>query len=209
MRPYIMTLYEEASSTGAPIMRPLFYDFWMDDGAQEVDDELMFGPDYLVAPQLTENGTSRVVYLPKLPAAHAWHNVFTGVETDTSAGGRNITEQTPLSGDGFGTFPLYHRRPQYTYPPPPAPKPPPKCDGSCTITKDTDIGSGVAHKVLKQLAPSASDADCCAQCKSNSRCNAFVRGPDGASGPVTCFLLAVNVTSVRKAGNRNFGCVRF
>ena len=34
----------------------------------------------------------------------AWKNVFTAVETDTSAGGKNITEPTPLD-----TFPLYKR----------------------------------------------------------------------------------------------------
>jgi alpha-D-xyloside xylohydrolase len=36
MRPYIMTLYEQASSEGAPVMRPLFFDFWDDEGAQLV-----------------------------------------------------------------------------------------------------------------------------------------------------------------------------
>jgi hypothetical protein len=44
-------------------MRPLFFDFWKDPGSETVDDEMMFGPDYLVAPQLIENATSRSVYL--------------------------------------------------------------------------------------------------------------------------------------------------
>ncbi len=110
LRPYIMKLYAEAAKSGTPIMRPLFFDFWEDEGAQTIDDELMFGPSYLVAPQLNQNASSRSVYLPALPKGTVWHNVFTRVETDTSAGGRTITEDTPLSGDGFGTFPLYHRQ---------------------------------------------------------------------------------------------------
>eukprot|EP01051_Picozoa_sp_SAG22_P000311 SAG22_NODE_7_length_40155_cov_25.241356_24_plen_80_part_00 len=75
-------------------------DFWQDGPAQLIDDQLMFGPDYLVAPQLLENGTARKVYLPPLPATHAWSNFFTGVETPTAAGGKTITEPTPLSGAG-------------------------------------------------------------------------------------------------------------
>ena len=35
-----------------------------------------------------------------------WENHFTKVITDTSAGGKNITEATPNTGDGFATFPL-------------------------------------------------------------------------------------------------------
>ena len=41
-----------------------------------------------------------------------WRNVFTGVETDTSSGGTNITEATPLD-----TFPLYKRHQTFAYPP--------------------------------------------------------------------------------------------
>jgi hypothetical protein len=50
----------------------------------------MFGPDYLVAPVLTKGAASRFVYLPPLPAGFVWKNVFTAVETDSSAGGMNI-----------------------------------------------------------------------------------------------------------------------
>jgi hypothetical protein len=162
----------------------------------------------MLAPQLTENGTSRSVYLPQLPANFVWHNVFTKEETSTAGGGKNITEQTPLDGEGFSTFPLYHRKPVVTYPPPPSPMPPPPCGSSCTITKDTDIGSGQDHRVLASLKDSPSDADCCAQCKANKDCNVFVRGPDGSASMETCFLLQGNITGVRHASNRNYGCVR-
>ena len=83
-----------------------------DETSQHVDDEMMFGPLYLVAPVLTYQATSRDVYLPPLSTSSGdvWVNVFTGVETDTSKGGVNITEVTPNSGAGFATFPLYRRQ---------------------------------------------------------------------------------------------------
>lgn len=41
LRPYTRRLYQSASETGEPIMRPLFYDFPGDRIAQVVDDQLM------------------------------------------------------------------------------------------------------------------------------------------------------------------------
>lgn len=104
MRPYVMEQYHAASLSGTPIMRPLFFDFHNDAASQVIDDQQMFGPDYLVAPVLQKAVASRSVYLPPLPTGTVWANVFTGVETDTSDGGKNITEATPLD-----TFPLYKR----------------------------------------------------------------------------------------------------
>ena len=79
--------------------------------SQAVDDEQMFGPDFLVAPVLQRGVASRWVYLPPLPKGTVWANVFTGVDTDTSAGGKNISEATPLD-----TFPLYKRHEKFVYP---------------------------------------------------------------------------------------------
>jgi alpha-D-xyloside xylohydrolase len=105
-----MEQYKAAAANGAPVTRPLFYDFFDDPRAQTVDDQMMMGPDYLVAPVLTKGATERHVYLPPLPVGFVWANVFTGVVHDTTAGGLNITESTPLSGPKFATFPLYHRQ---------------------------------------------------------------------------------------------------
>jgi len=109
LRPYVMEQYTAASASGTPVSRPLFYDFWDDSGAQAIEDEMMFGPDYLVAPVLARGVPSRKVYLPRLPSGMVWTNVFTGVTHDTSGGGITITEVTPNSGPGFATFPLYKR----------------------------------------------------------------------------------------------------
>ena len=111
LRPYIQGLYEAAAAEGTPIMRPLWFDFHTDAGSQLVDDQLMFGPDFLVAPVLEQGVQSRSVYLPPLPQGTAWENYFTKVMTNTSAGGKRITEATPNTGAGFGTFPLYRRKP--------------------------------------------------------------------------------------------------
>lgn len=104
LRPYVMEQFKEAARHGTPVMRPLFYDFFDDPRSQAVDDQQMFGPDYLVAPVLQKGATSRDVYLPPLPVGMVWRNVFTGVETNTSAGGKRISEATPLD-----IFPLYKR----------------------------------------------------------------------------------------------------
>ena len=44
-----------------------------------------------------------------------WRNFFSSVETDTSGGGVNISEPTPNTGAGLGTFPLYRRAQQFEY----------------------------------------------------------------------------------------------
>jgi hypothetical protein len=103
--------HADASATGAPVMRPMFYDFWDQPTAAAADDQMMFGPNYLVAPQLQEEALQREVWLPQLPSEFVWRNVFSGKVTNTSAAAVTITEATPLSGDGLATFPLYFRAP--------------------------------------------------------------------------------------------------
>ena len=56
--------YGLAASEGTPVMRPLFFDFWEDDAAQGVDDQLMLGPTFLLAQQLLASTSSWVVFLP-------------------------------------------------------------------------------------------------------------------------------------------------
>ena len=45
LRPYIRSCMEQASKTGAPVMRPLFFDFAEDKESWNVEDAYMFGPD--------------------------------------------------------------------------------------------------------------------------------------------------------------------
>ena len=74
MRPYIRSVMEQAHKSGAPVMRPLFFDFPADMDAWEVEDEYMFGPDILVAPILQEGGRSRQLYLPE----GEWRELYDG-----------------------------------------------------------------------------------------------------------------------------------
>ena len=112
LRPYIHSLYQAAAATGAPVIRPLFYDFWQDAEAAWVEDQFMLGPDYLVAPQLWENATQRSVYLPPLTKDEVWVDFFAGDvyevnddDDDDDDKGLWIVVPTPLD-----TFPLFARQ---------------------------------------------------------------------------------------------------
>lgn len=65
LRPYIREVMREASESGAPVMRPMFFDFPEDKVCWETEDQYMFGPDLLVAPVMEMGMRSRSVYLPK------------------------------------------------------------------------------------------------------------------------------------------------
>lgn len=90
LRPYIRECMRQASLTGAPIMRPLFFDFNGDEMAWETEDEYMFGPDILVAPVMEEKVTQRSVYLP---AGAAWTDANTG---EVYRGGQSVVVPAPL-----------------------------------------------------------------------------------------------------------------
>ena len=67
-----------------------------------VTDQMMSGPDYLVAPQfarLNESGTHREVYLPVLPSGDTWLDYWTNT---SHGGGQTIDVATPL--ESFGLF---------------------------------------------------------------------------------------------------------
>ena len=89
MHDYIKQLYEEASSNGSPLIRTMFYEFPEDSKCWELQDQYMFGSDYLVAPIFHLNQFEREVYLP----AGKWedtrdHKVYNG--------GQTITADAPL-----------------------------------------------------------------------------------------------------------------
>lgn len=91
LRPYIRSLMQSAHETGAPVMRPLYYDFPTDATAAQVEDCYMFGSDLLVAPVMEAGATTRQVYLP---AGSTWTDAYTG---ETYPGGQFVTVPAPLS----------------------------------------------------------------------------------------------------------------
>jgi alpha-glucosidase len=62
--PYLYTLFREHEKTGAPVMRPLWYEYPADKLTYLVNDEFMLGSDVLVAPVVKEGMTTRGIYLP-------------------------------------------------------------------------------------------------------------------------------------------------
>lgn len=89
LRDYLRDVMQQAHEKGTPVMRTLFYEFPQDSRCWQVEDEYLFGPDYLVAPVLEAGVTERRVYLP---AGATWHNIDTGEEF---AGGQTVTAPAP------------------------------------------------------------------------------------------------------------------
>ena len=89
LRPYIRACMKEASVTGAPVMRPVFFDFPADKAAWEIEDAYMFGPDLLIAPVMEAGAQTRRVYLP---AGCRWTDAYTKLAYD---GGQYVTVPAP------------------------------------------------------------------------------------------------------------------
>lgn len=88
--PYIYTLFREHERTGAPVMRPLWYEFPNDKQTYLVSDQFMLGSDVLVAPVVKEGMTTRGIYLP---TGAAWVDWWTG---DRYESGKLHYLKTPL-----------------------------------------------------------------------------------------------------------------
>ncbi len=65
LKPYILKNMKIAAETGAPMMRPMFFDYYDDEQCYTVSNQYMFGPDILFAPIYKQGQTERRVYLPK------------------------------------------------------------------------------------------------------------------------------------------------
>lgn len=90
LRPYIRECMKAASETGAPVMRPLFYDFPEDKKSWGVEDSYMFGPDLLISPVMEAGVTQREIYLPE---GTDWKDAYTG---EVYKGGQTVTVPAPI-----------------------------------------------------------------------------------------------------------------
>ena len=97
LKPYIKSVFDEASRDGSPVIRPLFYEFPEDGRCWDIGDEYMFGPDYLVAPVLYEGVRERQVYLPR----GTWRSLYGGAPL---TGPVTLTAPAPLDA-----IPVYVR----------------------------------------------------------------------------------------------------
>jgi alpha-glucosidase len=88
--PYLYTLFREHTETGAPVMRPLWFEYPNDQRTYTIEDEYMVGRDLLVAPVVRESARKRGVYFP---AGDDWVDWWTGKRYE---GGRDAEVEAPL-----------------------------------------------------------------------------------------------------------------
>jgi alpha-glucosidase len=96
--PYLYSLFHEHAETGAPVMRPLWFEYPDDQRTYLIEDEYLVGRDLLVAPVVVEATTKRKVYFP---AGDKWVDWWTGKVYD---GGKEVEVEAPLD-----RLPLYAR----------------------------------------------------------------------------------------------------
>ena len=97
MLPYIYSLAWKTTSESYTPMRPLVMDFRTDERAQNIGDQFMFGPAFLVSPVTEPAATTRQLYLPDAK----WYDFWSGAPV---AGGRMMEAAAPLD-----RLPLYVR----------------------------------------------------------------------------------------------------
>ena len=90
LKPYVLSVMQEAHETGLTPMRPYLVEFPEDPKSWTVDDAFLFGRDLLVAPVLEAGARSWDVYLPK---GATWRDAWTGEEHE---GGQTVTVPAPL-----------------------------------------------------------------------------------------------------------------
>jgi alpha-D-xyloside xylohydrolase len=95
--PYIYSLAWKTTSESYTPMRPLVMDFRSDVRAQNIGDQFMYGPAFLVNPVTEPAATSRALYLPEAK----WYDFWNGT---SQGGGRMISAIAPLD-----RLPLYVR----------------------------------------------------------------------------------------------------
>ena len=89
IKPYVKAKMDEASETGAPLIRAMFYEFPEDAECWKLSTQYMFGDKYLVAPILEAGAINRELYLPK----GAWKNIHSG---EIITGGKYICADAPI-----------------------------------------------------------------------------------------------------------------
>lgn len=78
LKDYTCKYMDINSATGAPVMRPMFWDYADDEKCYTMEDQYMYGGDIIFAPIYVEGAVEREVYLPR----GRWVNVLTGEVTE-------------------------------------------------------------------------------------------------------------------------------
>ena len=98
LMPYIYTLAGRTHFDDYTIMRPLVMDFSNDKKVENISDQFMFGPSFMVCPVYKYDVRKREVYFP---AGSNWYNFYTG---DLINGGQTLSVDAP-----YGRIPLFIR----------------------------------------------------------------------------------------------------
>jgi alpha-glucosidase len=110
--PYIYATFVRAAESGAPVQRPLVFEYQYDPTVRDLDDEYLLGPDLLVAPVLGPGVTARQVYLPA-GSWYDWHS-------DVLVGGKRYIhtatpmERIPIYVRGGSVIPMWPDAPDST-----------------------------------------------------------------------------------------------
>jgi alpha-D-xyloside xylohydrolase len=105
LRGYIADKHVVAQTTGVPIQTPTWFHFPDDAESYSSEDQVIFGGDWLIAPVLEYQATSRSVWLPTLPSGESWVSFYDGTNSTRIAGGQRITVDT----SDISRFPLFFR----------------------------------------------------------------------------------------------------
>lgn len=96
--PYLYTLFREHERTGAPVMRPLWFEFPEDKLTYLINDQYMVGSDVMVAPVVKDGMRTRGIYFP---AGAGWIDWWTGERLES---GKTHYPKVPLD-----RLPIYVR----------------------------------------------------------------------------------------------------
>ncbi|BCZ44581.1 alpha-glucosidase [Clostridium gelidum] len=88
--PYIYDTMWNCSKSGAPIIRPLLFNYQNDKNTYEINNEFLCGDNILVAPVVEQGVKGRMVYLPE---GETWIDYWTKEEYK---GGQYVIKETPL-----------------------------------------------------------------------------------------------------------------
>lgn len=103
---YLYTAFHRQSTTGLPVLNPLFYHYPSDKNTFAIEHQFFFGDDILVSPVLEENSTAVSIYLPNA----TFYDFWTGEKVQGNASYINLTnvdfDSIPLHVRGGAILPL-------------------------------------------------------------------------------------------------------
>jgi alpha-glucosidase len=110
--PYLYATFVRATETGAPVQRPLVFDYQYDATVRDIDDEFLLGPDVLVAPVTTAGSSARQVYLPP----GCWYDWHTGQQLTGASFVLTPTpmDRIPVYARGGAVIPMWPEAPPST-----------------------------------------------------------------------------------------------